>query len=157
MNFFSELVAHQYIQVYEAGYEVSEVISSIEYSHKRLQKAIGDYRCHGEIRELWAISINEVKIIFDLLGRFIGCVATYQEIAHKQLDELFASIENISAKWRQVVRSLVDELYVLKSNEKLESLKFDRLENIIQEGFQASGLFPKDTEKGLYIDVPFMN
>lgn len=131
----------------------------LKESLEGIKLEIDYYREHGQIDELWRYVVKNTSSVFAHMGCILGMLSGIS--INERIDyfnEFYSNIEKVSAAWEIVCRELQKELSntftTVDTFDEL-SFQFDKLEQIIENGFNACGIYPSEIEGSLYISVPF--
>jgi hypothetical protein len=152
-EFFAESVACQFVEGGSSEGNDSEATSLLQSFLQELSQKIADYRSDRNAISLWEFSTKGMMDLFNQLGRALGSMSRSRFNNTDKFEQLFESIEKISPPWTDVAHIFVEELFKLEDRDRLEPEDFERLKDSVQQGFYASGLYPRYCEKGLKIDV----
>lgn len=147
-EFFAQSIAYPYYPEDHREELVSLGLTRLQDSLQEIKQAKSDFQSHGNTATLWEVAIGKIGDAFFQLSRSIGLLTAAQRDGNEQFDQFFKGVNEISSTWGQIVRQLVRELNTLASQEKWDSESFNGLEDVIEQGFRATGLHPE------YIPLP---
>lgn len=131
--------------------DISLLIESIFKVEADAQSSIRAYRTHRDIIRLYKEIQESSSFLLGMMGRVYGLLCIYNDF----LDVINEGIRDAYASeiWMLLCRSLnvLDSKYPMWCGEQ----EFDDLSQVVLRTWNILGIFPKATDKGLYIDVPF--
>ncbi len=143
-EFFAESIAYPYYEESKINNQISENATLLENALSKIDTEIQSYQNHHKAGRLWSSAINQLSGVFNQLGRCLGniIVAQRNNKSSNYYNVFLKSISELSTRWEEVVKQLRNELLILEKNEKWENIRFNNLDEIIDNGFRASGLEP---------------
>lgn len=153
-EYFANSVAFPYLKQCDLDAQLDATINFFELNMHRISQAISTYRVDNRMDALWQFALNEMTQLYSQLGRVIALAVGAKDEGGTQLDKFLVDIDERSVAWGAVVRHLTAELTILEGT-KWESNSLDQLKEVIDEGFQAAGFYPKYSDEQFWIDVPF--
>ena len=151
-EFFANFTAYRFHKQLGIDGDVLRPAALIRHITLETSKRISFYRLDADMPKLWFPSLGDMSQLFAQSARSLGLLVVAQIGGHDRLSELFASCDQISLDWGQVVRQLVEE-FQINLKEPWSAKMLCGIEKVIEDAFHLVGLYPTDTKNGIWVGV----
>lgn len=134
------------------GYDLSLLLDRIPLAKNKIEKSIFEYRYHANINQLLEEVIENASQLLKATGRLYGHIHGLNLFDTKQLNDDISKTY-FKNTWDSI-GPILQELYK-KYPYWSSSNELNDLSEIVLKTWNIFGIFPRDTNQGIYVDVPF--
>lgn len=152
-EFFADSIAYRYLKHWNLEDLVLGSISTLLEAKQSITQEIAEYRCGHNLDQLWVKAQEASGHGFSQLAKSAGLIIAGQSDDTDLSKALIEESSKLGVDWLQLIENILLEYGRLTSTPRAE-LDLCNLEALYERLMNLIGLYPKDQEQRIWIDVP---
>lgn len=143
-EFFAETAAYPYLRDYGLQDQLDHALTLLSDSRREIEQEISAFQLHQDVHRVWAVAVDKLSAVFNQFGRVLSLLyfTRVESESDERFDRFLVSTRDVSVAWEHLLHELLDELLILEERERWGDDSFDRLGEIVDQGFRIVDLEP---------------